>query len=228
MYQINISFSVIFCEYYNISQTIQLEEKILLNNKCLTLKLTQMENEIIKLKKQIEELQNEEIIYAISDTYHGKIFKIKTNIQEIDFTKVYTELITINYFCQLSEFYKFKNLKKIIVNNHNVSNSFEYIICIPSFLNCNTIFLTSVLELDIKYIKNLSSNILQSSTLKSIPNLEKLTYYNYGYAKLESYELIKNMSKLKHVIYLTCLHIDKLEQIKKWCILKNIKLEIKS
>ena len=232
---INISFHVIFDEFYNISQTIQLEEKLFSNDKTVISKLTEMEIEIITLKqiyelqneeittlkKQIYELQNEEIIIAYDTQTIGlsephKNFKIKVFDKEIDFT-LFSKFQNI---CISSNFYtcfdKLKNLVKIIVHNDTINNIFYG-------FNSYMVFFPTVLELDIKY----NNIIILSNTFISIPNLEKISYYDYGYNELLSFELIKNTRKIKHIIYSNCLNIIEFDKIKNYCCCNNIKLEIK-
>ena len=233
---IKISFNIIFDEFYNISQTIQLEEKIFSNDKTVIFKLTEMEMEIITLKKQIYELQNEEIITLKKQIYElqneeiiiaydtqtiglsepRKNFKIKVFDKEIDFTlfsKFQNICFDFNFY---TCFDKLKNLVKIIVYNDTINNIFYG-------FNNYMVFFPTVLELDIKY----NNIIILSNTFISIPNLEKLSYYDYGYNELLSFELIKNMSKIKHIIYSNCLNIIDLDKIKNYCSDNNIKLEIK-
>ena len=62
--------------------------------------------------------------------------------------------------------------------------------------------------------KNFIRGHTQSSTLKSISNVEKLSYYDYTNNELISFELIKNMVNIKHLMYSNCLNIKNLEEIK--------------
>ena len=126
----------------------------------------------------------------------------------------------------MNEFFKFKNLKKIILSNQDIS--IQGSIAFPHTLNTLVIFLSTVLELDVNYVNPMPTGYTQASTLKSIPNVEKLSYYDYTNNELISFELIKYMVNIKHLIYSNCLNIKNLEEIKNWCTLKNIKLYIKS
>ena len=63
--------------------------------------------------------------------------------------------------------------------------------------------------------------------LRSLPNLKKITWNNFANNQLVSFALIKNIPNIKHLIYITCLNIHELDQIKNWCESKGIRLEIK-
>ena len=81
--------------------------------------------------------------------------------------------------------------------------------------------LESVLE--IKFY----NNIVSYNNFRSLPNLKIITWNNFANNQLDSFALIKNIPTIKQLIYMTCLNIHELDQIKNWCESKGIRLEIK-
>jgi hypothetical protein len=95
---------------------------------------------------------------------------------------------------------------------------------LPNIFDSQQIYLPSVTELEIKFCNNVT---VANNNLRSLPNLKKIIFNNFANNKLDSFALIKNITNIKHIIYLTCLNIHELDQIKNWCESKGIKLEIK-
>jgi len=245
---LKMNFTAVLDGFFPIVQTIELREKILSGDKTLTIKLTEMESkykkEINELNKQIEELKNEEIIFAHHPTTFGQYFKYSKNTTEFDFTKASGWAWLGNYmdFNKLTSLtniimcdYDF-NYKKTVKDNwsmqrpdiNNVvldANGWTWFQnYLPNIFDSQQIYLPSVTELEIKFGNNAT---VANNNLRSLPNLKKITWNNFANNKLDSIALIKNITNIKHIIYLTCLNIHELDQIKNWCESKGIKLEIK-
>ena len=143
------------------------------------------------------------------------IYMYDSNTDQIDYTRI-ADIKTFVHTCP-SIYTKFKNLKKIIVNKY-------FIIANNYFLDSNLLCLSSVLELHIHHYDIIVNNGCYLTNLKSLPSLEKICYYNYGKKGVLSFELIKNIPNLKHLIYSNCLLIIKINEITHYCKSKNIKL----
>jgi hypothetical protein len=244
---LRLTFSTVLDGFYPITQTIQLNEKILSGDKVLTLKLTEMESkhqaEISELKQQIYELENKGIIFAFDPNNFGKFFKLAPNTEIIDFEQATGYHWLGNYM----DFNNLTRVKKIIIGNNNFGytrtvndityNSncgYNYMAGnngIPYYLNflfnifdSPQIFMPSVLELEVKFK---DGSQIPSNTLRSLPNLMKLSFNGYGNNQLNSFELVKQIPKLKQLEFWNCLNVQHLDQIKNWCGSKNIKLELK-
>jgi hypothetical protein len=230
--------------FFPIVQSIELKEKVLSGDKTLTIKLTEMEakykKEINELNKQIEDLKNEQIIFAHHPTQFGEYLKYSKNTTEFDFTRGNGFYWIGNYI----DFNKLTELNKITLGD----NQFTYIKSMIDMLNPSSnnavsssygsyfwnslvnifdslaIFLPSVTELSIIFV---NGTVIPNNNLRSLPNLKKITWNKYGNTQLTTFALIKNLPNLKHLIYLNCLNIYELDQIKNWCDSKGIKLEIK-
>jgi hypothetical protein len=199
--------------------------------------------EINELNKQIEDLKNEPIIFAHHPTQFGEYLKYSVNTTEFDFTKA----DGFNWIGNYMDFNKLTELNKIIIFDKNFNyhktvfdiwspqqglhnfihgqNGWQFFNnYFQNIFDSLQIFLPSVTELEIKFNTNAQVN---NNNLRSLPNLKKITWNNYGNNQLTSFALIKNIPNLKHLIYLTCLNIHELDQIKNWCDSKGIKLEIK-
>ena len=231
-----------------IVKTIELREKILSGDKTLTIKLTEMESkykkEINELNKQIGELKNEEICFAHHPTNFGEYFKYSKNTKEFDFTKVDGWAWLGNYM----DFNKLTSLSKIIIYDKDFNyhkkvkniwcpqkNTLDYFTLdangwqfyenyLQNIFDSPQIYLPSVTELEIKFATNAQ---ISNNTLRSLPNLKKITWNNFANNQLVSFALIKNIPTIKHLIYMTCLNIHELDHIKNWCESKGIRLEIK-
>ncbi len=245
---IKINFTAILDGFFPIIQTIELREKVLSGDKALTLKLTEMEakykSEINELKKQIDELKNEEIIFAINPNKFGDYLKYSTNSKEFNFTKFddwnwignYIDFNKLTCLTKIIIFDKNFNYQKTIkdiytpqrgnIENHtyDASGWQFYENYLQNIFDSPQIFLPSVTELEIKFLNNAR---IFNDNLRSLPNLKKITWNNFANNQLVSFPLIKNLTNLKHIIFLTCLNIHELDQIKNWCDSKGIKLEIK-
>jgi hypothetical protein len=108
-------------------------------------------------------------------------------------------------------------------SNYLHTDGCSFLNSLQNIFNSPQIFLPSVLEVEIIFYKNNAIPI----SLGSLPNLIKLTFNNFGNSELISFELIKAIPKLSHLIYYNCLNIKELDLIKNWSNSKNIKLEIK-
>lgn len=240
---LNITFSALLDGFFDISQSIRLNEKVLSNDKLLTIKLTEMESrhqeEINVLKTKLYELENTPIIFAHDPSSFGKFFSYPPNTEIFDFTKTSGYVWHGNYL----DFNKLVKLKKIIMLDSNFeykrnvadifysdSNCYytnfnykNYLNHLQNIFSSSQIYLPSVEELEVIYTIN--SPI--PNMLYSLPNLSKIIFNNFANNSLFSFELIKAVPKLKHLEYNNCFNIQNLEQIKNWCDSKNIKLEIK-
>ena len=242
---LKMSFTAVLDGFFPIVQTIELKEKILSGDKTLTIKLTEMESkykkEINELNKQIEDLKNEPICFAYWT--FGNYFKYQTNTIEFDFTKADGFFWLGNYM----DFNKLTSLTKIIMYDkdfnyqrgvtdiwHKNTNTYglhtqscpgTWIFgCLSNIFDSPQIYLPSVTELEVKFNSNAK---IFNDMLRSLPNLKKITWNNFANNQLVSFALIKNIPSIKHLIYLTCLNIHELDQIKNWCESKGIRLEIK-
>lgn len=238
-----IRFKAVLDGFFDIEENIKLREKVLSNDKVLTIKLTEMESrheaEIIGLKKKIFDLENEPIIFAHNPGKFGDFLSYQPNTTEFDFTKADGFQWHGNYM----DLNKLKKLNKIIISNSNFvyqrtindiysANNDLYCDHIPqnnvhfnylsNIFNTPQIYLPTVQELEVGY-KDGSSI---PDALNSLPNLFKLTFVKFANNELNSFELVKAIGKLSHLIYFNCLNIQNLDQIKNWCDSKNIKLEL--
>ncbi len=245
---LKLTFTAVLDGFFPIVQSIELKEKVLSGDKTLTIKLTEMEakykKEINELNKQIEDLKNEQIIFAHHPTQFGEYLKYSVNTTEFDFTKA----DGFNWLGNYMDFNKLTCLTKIIIFDKNFTyyktvkdiwspqrptpdyysqdaNGWQfYENYLLNIFDSLQIFLPSVTELEVKFNSNAQ---VYNNNLRSLPNLKKIIFNNYANNQLTSFALIKNIPNLKHLIYLTCLNIHELDQIKNWCDSKSIKLEIK-
>lgn len=238
---LNITFSAILDGFFNIIQTISLDEKVLSNEKVLTIKLTEMktkhQEKINELKQEMFELKNTPIIFAHEPNRFGKFLSYSPLTPIFDFTKSDSYQWHGNYM----DFNKLKELRKIIIFNSNfkyMRNVFDYYYggndynnnfkgcysnSLQNIFDTPLIYIPSVIEIEVIY----KDNSPIPSSLRSLPNLSKLSFYNFSNNVLSSFDLIKAIPKLTHLVYNLCLNIQNLDQIKNWCDSKNIKLEIK-
>ncbi len=244
---LKLTFTAVLDGFFPIVQSIELKEKVLSGDKTLTIKLTEMEakykKEIADLQKQIDDLKNEPIIFAINPNTFGTYFKYQISTTEFDFTKAEGFCWLGNYmdFNKLTcltkiilfdkDFYYQKTVKDIyssqqgIQNYTNGQSGWQFFNnYLSNIFDSPQIYLLSVSELEIKFNNNTR---VYNDNLRSLPNLKKIIFNNYANNQLTSFALIKNIPNLKHLIYLTCLNIHELDQIKNWCDSKGIKLEIK-
>ena len=246
---LKMNFTAVLDGFFPIVQTIEMKKKILTGDETLTIKLTEMEakykKEINELNKQIGELKNEEIIFAHHPTKFGYYLQYSKNTTEFDFTMGNDWAWLGNYM----DFNKLTSLSKIIIydkdfNYHKKvkdiwspnkggvpdyftqdANGWQFMEnYLLNIFDSPPIFLPSVTELEIKFATNAQ---ISNNTLRSLPNLKKITWNNFANNQLVSFALIKNIPSIKHLIYLTCLNIHELDQIKNWCESKGIRLEIK-
>jgi hypothetical protein len=250
--KLTIIFDAILDGFFPISQSIDLDEKIISGDKTLTLKLGQIEsnyqNQIDVLKKRIEELENEPIVFAVHPTEFGKTISCTISSKEFDFRGSSGFELLGNYM----DFNKLKGLKKIIMygnqfkywrtmrdinycSNNNLpdgvniiytqySSQYCYLSNLKNIFDTPYISLPNVTTLDVHFI---DGSVFPTNALRSIPNLARLSFYQWGNTQIYSFELIKSTPKLSHLVYSNCLNIANLDQIKNWCDSKNIKLEIK-
>lgn len=119
---LSIIFTVCFESFYDIEYIVQLNEKVLTNDKLYTIKLSEMElkfqSKINELEKQLDMLANEEIIFGHHKTKFNTLLKFSPKIKTLDLTNTDEYLWYGNYI----DFNKLKYIKKIIMNNNN----FEY------------------------------------------------------------------------------------------------------
>lgn len=244
---LELIFNILLEGFFPLTQTIRLDEKILSGDKLLTLKLTEMEskyqNEIMELKKQICELENKPIVFAYDPNNFGNYFQYSSDTTVLDFEKAIG-------FCWLGNYMDFNRLimlKKIIIGNNQITyqRTVPDVFCPNRGRDCSPpdangwqffnnslanlfdspqIFIPSVQEIEIKYK---DGSAIPTNNFRSLPNLNKISFIGYGNNQLESFELIKQVGKLKKLEYSSCLNISNLDQIKNWCDSKNIKLEIK-
>lgn len=223
---LNITFSALLDGFFDISQSIRLNEKVLSNDKVLTMKLTEMETrhqeEINVLKTKLYELENTPIIFAHDSSSFGKFFSYPPNTSIFDFTKASGCLWHGNYL----DFNKLRELRKIIIWNSNfeymrnvndiktrIATGFNcvkiydhsmgdyycsYLNYLQNIFNTQQIYLPSVVELEVIY----NTNTPIPNMLNSLPNLSKISFNNFSNNSLSSFELIKAVPKLKHLIYI--------------------------
>jgi len=248
--RLKINFLVILDEFFPISQSIELDEKILSEDKTLTIKLTEIESKYQKqidvLNEKINQLENESIMFAIDPTKYGNYLNCTPQSTIFDFRTGDKFHWIGNYM----DFNKLIGLKKVILNNNqftyyrNIEDNQYLSGCKVQFTNlshiCNYrgvnpvlfgqanifdskyIWLPNIIEMNVHFVLD----SISINKLHSLPNLSKLSFFAWGYTQINSFELVKNIPKLSHLIYSNCLNIFNLNQIKNWCNSKNIKLEI--
>jgi len=220
--------------FFSISQIFTLNEKILSGDKILTTKLTELETKyqkkITQLETKIDELENEEIIFAYQNTAgtFGKFFSLKIKTTYINFTTVDYNRVWLGNYMDLN---KFKQVEKIIMFSYqfkyqrtiNYNHGNIFLDDLLNIFDTQQIYLPSVNELEIHFK---TETVIPNNYLRSLPNLKKISFINYGNTALGTFDFIKNTTKLEHVIYKNCLNIQNLDQIKIWFDSKNLKLEI--
>lgn len=221
---LRLTFSSLFDGFFSINQTVELKEVIITGDDVLTYKLTNIEvkyqNEISILKKNIEDLQNEEIILAYIPDQFGKILKYSKNSEILDFAShsEYTYIqnnINLNFLKNVNTI--IINISQLYTNNPALSKSY-----VPGIFNNRAIYLPSVNEIII--ICNIDYPIPVS--LYCLPNLNSLTFKNFTSMGLKPFDLIKNTIKLKKIVFCNSDNIDQLDEIKKFCKSTKIELEI--
>ncbi len=202
-------------------------DSLIKQHKITTDYVKQLENTICYLESRIIALENKPIMYLHKNGWNSKI--IYEHDQEIDFSQY--EFYSCNNIAMV--FNGMSNLTKISCNilngNQNILQALDnYFIVIPSLIELNI------------YVDDEFS---MYDKLKSIPNLEKITFINcqkeLNIYDICTFDLIKTFSKLVSVTYLNCINysndkcligkkciIHKLESIKKWCKEKYIVLTI--
>jgi hypothetical protein len=240
---LNLNLMAVLDGFFPVEQTITLGEKVLSGDKMLTLKLTEMESKyqqkIVELERQI---YDREIVFAIHHSEFGKHFKCKLSDSVLNLSQCNGWQMLGNYM----DFNLLTSIKKIIMYNsqfayrkgisdmrHPNGTTYQpnidtnhgqfFINSLKNLFDSVCIWLPSVSQLEINYASN---EPFSDNQLRSLPNLSKISFIGYGNNKIDSFTLIQNCPKLKHIIYKTCLSIHQLDQIKNWCDSKNIKLEI--
>lgn len=211
------------------------------------------QQEIAELKERINQLENEHIVFAYHTTEFGRTISFPRNIESIDFNifadyelagnfQDFNKLhglvrITIsdhrfeyvpgcrNILCtSIHSNHKNYTTKvfsdAISFNAEQVQRTFQLNV-VENLFDSRYIFLPSVKELEINY-----GNGIIPVTLRSIPNVEKLSFIQYGNTAFTPFPLIKEFKLLKRIVFKNCLVITELDQIKNWCETKQIKLEI--
>lgn len=108
-HSIKFVFTVCFEGFYQITQSIELPEKVLNVDKQLCSK-------IVELESRICELETAPIILGFDSTSYGQFIKIKKNIELIDF-RTWSDP-KFKWFGNLWEFNNFENLKTIVVGDN--------------------------------------------------------------------------------------------------------------
>ena len=246
--KMNIEFTALLGGFLTISQFIELNEKKY-EDGDLTLKIIEMETrysrKITELEQRITELNetisSEEIIFATHPTNYGDFIKYPVNAITFDFTRINGHQWLGNYM----DFNKLKFLKNIIIDGHqfeyikNVTDVWSqqqnshynyvqgingwqfYPNSLQNIFDSPMIFLPSV-----ETIKIFGTTNLPSNTLRSLPNLKNIIFENYNNNQLNTFELIQNFTNIQYIQYTNCLNIQLLDQIRNWCLSKNIRLEI--
>ena len=139
------------------------------------------------------------------------------------------------------DFNNLKFVKKIVLDDNifeykkttnDILHSLSNILCDHSYNNVYfnylsnlfdspQIYMPSVLEIEIKY--KIQFNILY---LRSLPNLNKIKFSTYGNNLLKSLNFIKNIPKLRNLVFQNCSNIENFDLIKNYCDSEDIKLEI--
>lgn len=212
--------------------------------------------EITELKNTIDELINSEIIFGYAG--FGKFIKYSPKTKILDFTKLESFFWTGNfmdlnkltsvgkiilhtnqliYRCKQDFIrYSYSGPQNFDIIN---SRSTDYQYCYSSNHNSNShpfilflnifdeprIYLPSVTEIKILYS---SVENMEISALRSLPNLNKITFNGFGGTQLMSLAVIKSTPKLKFVTYESCINIANFDEIKTWCASKGIKVDVKS
>lgn len=228
MKKLIIHFNVCFDGYYNIKQTVEINEKILSHDKKFNAK-------IIELETRINEMETEEIIFGYRPGTFGQFIKVKRNIQEIDFrhwlgAKLYGNLVDFN---------KLTFLRKIIINDDGFGYSYQSVVFKLSQIDVNDIIniacnqqgylkptmthssvLTNMFDSPEIYLPNVTEIIIHKNTggnfnnmkLRSLPKLNTVRFEQYKDNLLQTFNFIRE-NKIKNVIYNNCANIEELKLI---------------
>jgi len=231
--------------FINIDHTLFIKEMVLSSDKLLTTKInsmkemyenkiTELENKLNKLNNVLEQLDkiNNEPILIIYAPYVPKVYMNKS-IEKLNLTSYNN----IN-ICWLN-FNKFTNISELIVNtsfipNHDggeLNSSIWRLNGCPfygNYLRCNQFFdlfnFPKVTSLKILYISGETRNE-NLGDMSNIPNLEELILENFDY-KINVFDYIKVLTNLKKLVFINSSNINKIAELREYCISKKIKLEI--
>jgi len=210
----------------------------------------ELNNEIKKQKEEIYNLKNEDIIFAINEKIFpndkkifGNFFKVPKLTETLDLRIKIDK--SYKWIGNYIDFNKLSNLKTIIIYSnsfgyekeiidiynsssgyHNyISNnlyaSTYYFNKLTNIFDSELIYLPSVLEIEIEN----KCCFQPPKELRSLENLSKITFINYGIYTLQVNNLIMNIKKLKHIVFKSCLNIESLDTINKYCDEKKIIVE---
>jgi len=197
-------------------------------------KITELENKLNKLNNVLEQLDkiNNEPILIVNEP---KVYMNKS-IEKLNLTSYNN-----NYICWLN-FNKFTNISELIVNTSFINNhqgqqlnstiwrlhGCNFYTNNGNVLMCNHFFdlfnFPKVTSLKIVYKSEELKNE-ELGNMSNIPNLEELILENFDY-KINVFDHIQILSKLKKLVFIDSSNINKIAELREYCISKKIKLEI--
>ncbi len=249
---ITLNFEANLDGFFRFSESISIKEKVLSDDKILTVKLTEMESrhqrEIEELQTRINELMTEEILFGFKEGATNDFMKIPRNIKHLDLT-LYNSYEWFGNYYDFNKLYNLSSIKiftsqfyfnYVAYRNGNIKcphgNPFFWcsscsnhthnstIVNWCELLNNSRIYLPKVKTLEIVY----SDGTGFQTFARTLPNLKKITFSNFQGNALNSMNLIKNTPTLTQIEYINCINISNFDEIKTWCASKGIKIDVKS
>ncbi len=242
---LTLHFSANFDGFYSVSESIVVREKMLSDDKKLTVKITELES-------RIRELETEEIIFGYDSSTYGSMIKLRKSIDTLDFRQWVDP--KFKWFGNVWEFNNLKFLKKIIIGSGqfyynlpvNISftlqgqdiNSINRIHCHenghlkPNFIYSN---IPNLFDNPQVYLPNVSELVIYSTSVlanydgvrfRSLPKLRKVIFEGFENTQLMTFDFVRN-NNIKHVVYSNCLNIHQLELIKNHFETNNLRIEVK-
>ncbi len=244
---LTLHFSANFDGFYSVSESIVVREKMLSDDKKLTVKITELES-------RIRELETEEIIFGYDSSTYGSMIKLRKSIDTLDFRQWVDP--KFKWFGNVWEFNNLKFLKKIIIGSgqfyynfpltirfegvdlnhirhikyyHHTNNREEWLNPkfedkIPNLFDNPQVYLPNVSELVI-YSTSVLANY-DGVRFRSLPKLRKVIFEGFANTQLMTFDFVRN-NNIKHVVYSNCLNIHQLELIKNHFETNNLRIEVK-
>lgn len=230
-------------------QTITKISELETSIKYLETTIHELKTTIHELKTNNHQLIQEEIYFGYDSEYYRNLIKIKLNTEEIDFRTWTTP--RYKFYGNIWELNKLKFLKKIIIYDDQFSYNYQPV-KLNSDFNINheyfwantdigkvaihlnhTSNLSNMFDNPQTYLPNVTELVIYKKSdvkfnkmrLRSLPNLNKVSFKHYENTQLETFDFIKS-NNIKNVFYINCLNIVELELIKNYFQTNNYTLNI--